>query len=220
MRKAIDYAKYFIKNDIDSFPNTYDGNMKLQKMLLFANLVNLAENGEVLFDDDILAFKNGCVVEDIRLEYKNNYQKLIDESLNFNLTFMPQNLETLNLSAKIFGSLSAKELSDLNHQFDFWRNGFKKSRDKQRYNKAKSIINIDDMKKESFKIRKVIDNFKENLQHDESFEVVNGVKFFYDPKKINITDEILIELENFSLSELAEYETYNIYLKDGELVIF
>ena len=56
--KAIDYAKYFIKNDVDSFPNTRDGEIKLQSMLLFANLINLAENGEVLFDDDIL------VVED------------------------------------------------------------------------------------------------------------------------------------------------------------
>ena len=33
MRDVYDFAKFFIKNGADSSPNTYDGNMKLQKLL-------------------------------------------------------------------------------------------------------------------------------------------------------------------------------------------
>ena len=33
MRDVYDFARFFIKNGADSKPNTYDGNMKLQKLL-------------------------------------------------------------------------------------------------------------------------------------------------------------------------------------------
>lgn len=69
MRDVYDFAKFFIKNGADSMPNTYDGNMKLQKLLFLADLANIAEYGEPLFNDQVLAFKNGCVVEKVRLRY-------------------------------------------------------------------------------------------------------------------------------------------------------
>ena len=73
MKDVYEFAKYFIKKGLDSSPNTYDGNMKLQKMLVFANLVSIAEGKGKLFSEDILAYKNGCVVEKVRLRYKNDY---------------------------------------------------------------------------------------------------------------------------------------------------
>ena len=72
MRDVYDFAKFFIKNGADSSPNTYDGNMKLQKLLVFADLANIAEYGEPLFGDQVLAFKNGCVVEKVRLRYNDS----------------------------------------------------------------------------------------------------------------------------------------------------
>ena len=42
MRKAIDFAKYFIKEELDNPRNSFDGNMKLQKLLVYSNLINLA----------------------------------------------------------------------------------------------------------------------------------------------------------------------------------
>ncbi len=47
MRDVYDVAKYFIKNDADSFLNTYEGNMKLQSLLAFANMINVTKNGHV-----------------------------------------------------------------------------------------------------------------------------------------------------------------------------
>ena len=73
MRDVYDFAKYFIKKGADSLPNTYDGNMKLQKLLTFADLISIAKYGKPLFNDPVLAFKNGCVVEKVRQRYKNDY---------------------------------------------------------------------------------------------------------------------------------------------------
>lgn len=47
MRDVYDVAKYFIKNDADSFLNTYEGDMKLQSLLVFANMINVTKNGHV-----------------------------------------------------------------------------------------------------------------------------------------------------------------------------
>lgn len=47
MRDVYDVAKYFIKNDADSFLNTYEGIMKLQSLLVFANMINVTKNGHV-----------------------------------------------------------------------------------------------------------------------------------------------------------------------------
>lgn len=88
MREVFDLTKFFIKNAADFMPNTYDGNKKLQKLLVLADLVNFAEYGEPLFKDQVLALKNGCIVSE--KEY-----------------------EVLKLVRGIFGGASHEELSSV-----------------------------------------------------------------------------------------------------------
>ena len=83
MSNVFDYAKYFMKQGLDTQRNTFDGNMKLQKLLVFANLISLAERGEPLFNDEILAFEQGCVIEEVRLKYKHSYSEFALEADNF-----------------------------------------------------------------------------------------------------------------------------------------
>ena len=111
MRDVYDVAKYFIKNDADSFPNTYEGNMKLQSLLVFANMINFAKYGELLFDD-VLPIKDDCVVEKISLCY---------ESDKFEQDFSDSENTVLNMVMSIFKSASAKELSEITHTFNFWK---------------------------------------------------------------------------------------------------
>ena len=87
MRDVYDFAKFFIKNGADSTPDTYDGNMKLQKLLVLADLASISEFGEPLFNDEILAFENGCVIEKVRLRYKNDYSEFKQESVDFQPDF-------------------------------------------------------------------------------------------------------------------------------------
>lgn len=96
MRDVYDFAKYFIKNGADSHPSTYDGNMKLQKLLTFANAISIAEHGKPLFNDKILAFTNGCVVEKVRLRYRNEYNSFKRESDLFQPDFSEQEYNVFN----------------------------------------------------------------------------------------------------------------------------
>jgi len=113
MRDVDDFAKFFIKNGADSVPNTYDGNMKLQKLLVLSNLASISEFGEPLFNNEILAFENGCVIEKVRLRYKNDYSGFKRDSMDFQPDFSEHETYILNLIMNIFGTASARELSEI-----------------------------------------------------------------------------------------------------------
>ncbi len=219
MRDVYDYAKYFIKKGADTQSNTFDGNMKLQKMLFFADLISLAEKDEPLFDDNILAFANGCVVEKVRIRYKNDYLGFKEDSISFNPDFSQEEYEILNKTINLFGNLSARELSDLNHIFDFWSKSYDNGTTYGGYHeKGLSIVSVNDMRKEIGKILPVLSSYEKSLENNQCKETINGIDFYFDPKEILLEDEIINELMCFSFS--AEDDSYSIYMDDGKLVIY
>lgn len=217
MRDVYDFAKFFIKNDADSMPNTYDGNMKLQKLLVFADLANIAEYGEPLFKDQVLAFKNGCVVEKVRLRYKNDYFTLKHDSEVYQPDFTEREYEILNLTMKIFGDASAAELSEINHTFDFWKLAFDNGTSSTGYHdKEQSVVDMMSQVEDVDRMREIISAYKEVANEATSCEVINGVTFYYEG--FVLTDDMIDQLEGFSLS--AEDDAYSIYLDNGRLVIY
>ena len=216
MVDVLDCAKYFMKN-ATGLNNSFDGSMKLQKLLVFSNLVNMALNNKPLFKDRLYAFKNGCVVDSVRLKYKNDYLGLKKESESFKPNFSECELEALDITLNIFDKLSAKELSDLNHEFDFWKDSYV---DGENY----CIVSNDNIKKEL----PIIKSYR-NRDKNKKTEVINGITFYYDPNNLNIDANFIVdgesysimdELYDFTLNELDE-NCYSIYLDEfGELVIF
>ena len=80
---------------IGIMPNTYAGNMKLQKLLVLADMAHLAQYGQPLFKDDVLALENGLVVEKVRLRYRNDYSGFKADSEKFDPDFSEEEYETL-----------------------------------------------------------------------------------------------------------------------------
>lgn len=217
MRDVYDFAKFFIKNGADSRPNTYDGNMKLQKLLVLADLVSIAEYGEPLFNDQVLAFKNGCVVEKVRLRYKNDYETFKHDSELYQPDFSEREYEVLNLVMDIFGSASAKELSDINHTFDFWKLAFDNGTSSTGYHdKEMSIVDMMSKKDDIEKMQEIIAAYRETANDITASETINGVTFYFDG--FALTDDMIEQLESFSLS--ADDDTYSVYLDNGRLVIY
>lgn len=217
MKDVYDFAKFFIKNGADSVPNTYDGNMKLQKLLVLADLANIAEYGEPLFDEQVLAFENGCVVEKVRLRYKHDYFGLKRDSEVFQPNFSTEEYNVLNLIMEIFGKASAKELSDIHHTFAFWKQGLENGTDINGYHdQSKSVVNMMSQNEDINRMREIIDAYRDVSNDVTACEVINGVTFYYDG--FALTDDIISKLENFSLS--ADDDVYSVYVDDGRLVIY
>ena len=218
MSSALDFAKYFIKNGFDTQKNTFDGNMKLQKLLFFANFISLVEKKKPLYNDTMYAFYNGCVIESVRLRYKYDYANLYAESLKFDPDFSKDEYDVVNLTKDLLGDLSAKELSDLNHTFDFWSSAFKHSTQDDGYkNKDMAVVSVNDILKEAHKMQLIIDQFKSNVVERQFKEVVNGVTFYYSAE-FEMTDSVLAQLIEFSKE--AEENVYSIYMESDNLVIF
>lgn len=219
MNTAYDYAKYFMSKGMDSFPNTFDGNMKLQKLLVFADLLSLAKYGSPLFDDKIMAFTNGYVVEDVRKEYQNNYAAFKAASDSFKPDFSDTEQIVMDYTEAIYGSMSAKELSDLSHDFDFWSESYNNGLSESGYhNKELSVISTDSMIREIGKVRNVIAAYEQTQQLESSFQYINGIRFYYTPSDLEMTDEIIGDLFEFSKS--ADESSYSVYYDNGELVVY
>ena len=217
MRDAYDFAKFFIKNGADSTPNTYDGNMKVQKLLTLANMVHLAKYGRLLFSDPVLAFQNGCVIEKVRLRYKNDYIGLKEDSDSYNPDFTEEEYQTLSTVLDIFGKVSARELSGLNHTFKSWNEAYKNGTMKTGFHdKTKSIVDFSQYPEDIEAVKRSVDAYEESKKHTEKCEIINGVTFYYDD--MTLSDELLEQLEKFS--RVCDDDVYSICVDDGRLVIY
>lgn len=169
MKKAsvLDYVKWFLENDLDTPRNTFKGNMKLQKLLFFAQLISMAKNNKPLFDDEFCAFENGMVMERVRLEYKNNLTKL----LNYNRKELSdEDIEVLELTKKIYGSEDADTLSNMSYQFEYWKKYLNLSiNDNEFKNKRKSVVPNKELEQELDNIRDVLDAYE--LMNSEEFRL-------------------------------------------------
>lgn len=166
-----DIVKWFCSQGIIEHPNSKEGNMKVQKLLFFAQLIYMAKhNGETMFNKEFSAFEYGVVLEPVRKQYSINYRFYFG-SKKFKLS--NEIIETLELTKKIFGDSSAQELSDLSHEFDTWRKHYEESINPNSstgydFNVAK--IPYEELKNELYKINNVLDAYEEVSMFEYSDE--------------------------------------------------
>lgn len=162
---VFDYTKWFLENNLDTPRNTFKGNMKIQKLLFFAQLINLAKNKKLLFNDKFCAFENGMVMESVRLEYKNNLSNLLNYKRK---EFSKEELEVLELTKNIYGHEDADTLSNMTHQFEYWKKYLNLSNNEFDYkDKKKSVVPNKELEKE-------LDNIKDVL---DAYEIMNSSEY-------------------------------------------
>lgn len=226
MCKAIDVASWFIKNDYTPI-NNKSGNLKLNKLLYFAQLISLIKRGKPLFKEDLYAFENGVVVEDIRKEYYTNYTTFINTLKNKNIHLEADELDVLNFTKEIFINISSDELSELTHEHKSWHDNYENSKtthhDSVWYDKESSKINIDDYFTKYKCDLNLIENIITAKQYSqdniiEDMIEVNGITFYYNPNELNANDYINT-LKSFVPDDNAY--AYTLYLDEEQgLVIF
>ena len=109
MALASNVAKYFLWL-VDPEVGEMMSNLKLQKLLYYSQGFHLAMYGSVLFDEDILAWEHGPVVESIYRAYKIYGAQGIP---------IPDDLDDLCLNETETNLL--KEVYDVYGQFSAWK---------------------------------------------------------------------------------------------------
>lgn len=219
MCKGKSVVKWFVDNGMP-LNSSFDGNLVVNKMLVFAQLISIAKDNKRLFEEDMYAFKHGVVVEDIRQEYKYKFSEFV-KSLKYQECYFDKNqLYTLELTKRIFGNLDSFTLSELTHQFKFWKEKYNYSYKDSYHHKELSIIDIEDLKdkySEDIEKIKLLISIEESDDQAEEFVVINGVNFYYNPREVELDETLMKQLKEFP----AEESAYSFYIDESQgLVIY
>lgn len=116
-------AKWFLYyNDADVASSGADmiSNLKLQKLLYYAQGCYLAITENKLFEEDILAWDHGPVVEEVYQEYKGNKANGIAYEGDYDQSIDRDTENILESVYDIFGKYSAWGLRNMTHQETPW----------------------------------------------------------------------------------------------------
>jgi uncharacterized phage-associated protein len=129
---AMTVAKWFVERANGEFVD--DGgvaegisNLKLQKLLYFAQAASLSTRGETLFDDAIEAWKFGPVVPNVYREFKRFGNDAITDVPGTGAEAVPAEVALLLEDVwRIYGKYSAFELVNMTHAQKPWKDVFMK----------------------------------------------------------------------------------------------
>lgn len=124
MADVFDVANWFLKYNYDLREQLDEdtdeiSNLKLQKLLYYAQGASLALRNKPMFEDDIEAWKHGPVVPTVYRKYKNSGSSgimNIEEPKNLS----KEDLEILKMVYDTFGEYSAWGLRNLTHSESPW----------------------------------------------------------------------------------------------------
>ncbi|MFE4115795.1 Panacea domain-containing protein [Priestia sp. YIM B13448] len=126
MAKAKDVANYLLSLSTPNTPRAITP-LKLQKLVYYSQGWHMAlNNGEPLFDDDILAWEHGPVVSELYFDYKHYGYLTINPQPFSNITtknkkiFSNKQLEILKAVWDSYGEYDGKYLEELTHQEEPW----------------------------------------------------------------------------------------------------
>lgn len=124
MQTADNVARWFLSRNNLKFlagDTEFISNLKLQKLLYYAQGMNLALYGKILFEDPILAWEHGPVVETVYQTYKRNGSNGITDFEPPIENFTAEEEDTLQFTQNAFGQFSAWKLRDMTHNETPWK---------------------------------------------------------------------------------------------------
>lgn len=124
--EVADYFIYLASQKVVGDSDEREGitNLKLQKILYFAQAYFLAVLGRSLFKDKIEAWMYGPVVPVVYAKYKHNGSRPITDGGDNN-KISEKDKRELNVIWNIFGEYSAGKLVDITHAHAPWREASK-----------------------------------------------------------------------------------------------
>lgn len=121
MIKAQNVAKYFLSRANESEDSDIS-NLKLQKLIYYAQAFHLAIFDKPLFNDDFEAWTHGPVCPEIYRQYKSfGASPIISNSEADVELFSQEQIELLEEVNEVFGQFSAWKLRNMTHEDTPWQ---------------------------------------------------------------------------------------------------
>ena len=124
MHSCFDVAKYFLAQSSEDAGDLIS-NLKLQKLVYYAQGFSLALHDEPLFAESIEAWMHGPVVRELYLEYKTCGAAAIPAPADFDPNiFSKKELQLLSDVYSVYGQYSAWKLRELTHSEAPWKDNY------------------------------------------------------------------------------------------------
>lgn len=128
---VFDVANYFIKCSLDKKidEGVAEGitNLKLQKILYFAQSAYLALNNKELFPDEIEAWKYGPVISSVYHKYKINVNTVLKLPEGYKDDLNVEVKKFLDGIWELFSKYSTRELVNITHNHKPWSDAYHKA---------------------------------------------------------------------------------------------
>lgn len=124
MQTADNVARWFLsRNKARSLNGEADliTNLKLQKLLYYAQGIHLALYGKPLFNEEIVAWQYGPAIETVYRTYRDNGSDFIKNFKPPKENFSSDEEYTLQFVQETFGQFSAWKLADMTHEENPWK---------------------------------------------------------------------------------------------------
>ncbi len=122
MLTCFDVADYFLSKT-DEEAGDVISNLKLQKLVYYAQGFTLAVTGKPLFNEPIEAWQHGPVVPDLYHKYKDHGAYGIPAPTNVDFSkFSSEIKEILDEVYDVYGQFSAWKLRNMTHEEAPWKN--------------------------------------------------------------------------------------------------
>lgn len=121
MNDVMDVVEYFLFKVMDNDGESIT-NLKLQKLIYYAQGFHLALYEAPLFNEPIEAWRHGPVCPKVYHEFKEYGSAPIEyhNSPNFDTLFTPEQIELLDEIYEVFGQYSAWKLREMTHEEPTW----------------------------------------------------------------------------------------------------
>jgi len=121
MLSCFDVAKFFIAL-VDEDSGDSISNLKLQKLVYYAQGFHLAMYGEPLFPERIFAWAHGPVVKELYHAYKQFGAKPIDLNQDFDAGIYDEGLQDFLAEVNtVYGQFTASKLRNMTHNEPPWK---------------------------------------------------------------------------------------------------
>ena len=125
MPRSLDVAKFFLAQANEDAGDLVS-NLKLQKLVYYAQGFHLAVFEESLFVEDIEAWTHGPVVPDVYHHFKHHGGGSIPIPTDFDLSvFSIDQVELLNEVQQTYGQYSAWRLREMTHEETPWKKNYR-----------------------------------------------------------------------------------------------
>jgi uncharacterized phage-associated protein len=120
--RALDAANYLLTLDAPSPEERETSNLKLQKLLYYAQGIHLARNGVALFSEPLQAWPHGPVCPHVYRAFKHHGANPIPADSSFRAdSLSAEERATLNEAFDRYGQFSANHLRNMTHGEAPWK---------------------------------------------------------------------------------------------------